>query len=274
MHCLVFELENDRKARTQGGSLDLHEGSAQKALKEAGLFEQFMKHARPEGETLRIIDPSDQILLDESQDSAHGRPNEMHGRPEIDRVLLRDMLLDSLEPASVIWGHKLVNAEKNAAKQYELHFGSGSRECFDLVIGADGAWSKVRPLITSQKPVFSGITGIDIKISDPDVRHPDLSRRVGRGMCLTLGENKGVLAQRDGNGDIRIYALMRAAENWHEHCRIDWTQHDAAKRAFVEGVLADWSVQAKDLILRSDSEVIPRPIYMLPIGLNWSHKTG
>ena len=198
----------------------------------------------------------------------------MHGRPEIDRVLLRNMLLESLRPDSVHWGHKLVEAKRSAAQRYNLEFNCGSAEGFDLVVGADGTWSKVRPLVTDQTPIFSGITGIDVKISNPDARSPELVQRVGKGMCLTLGKDKGILSQRDGDGAIRTYALMRAPESWHLDCMIDWSQPDAAKLAFVEGYFNDWSSAAKQLIVNSDAAVTPRPIYMLPIGLRWEHVPG
>jgi len=271
----VFELDKDRHARTQGGSLDLHEGSAQRALKEAGLYEDFLKHARPEGETLRIYDPYDKALLDESKDASEGRPEEMHGRPEIDRVLLRNMLLDSLERDSVQWGHKLIRVERHADDEsHELIFDKHDTEKFDLVVGADGTWSRVRPLVTDAVPAFSGITGIDVHITNPEVRRPKLAERVGKGMCLTLGPDKGILCQRNGDGAIRVYALMRDAASWHKDCGIDWNDAEAAKSTFASRYFGNWSQTAKNLIVESDSDVVPRPIYMLPIGLRWQHRPG
>src|SRR5689334_18047243 len=42
----IFELDEHPNARNQGGSLDLHAGSGQRALREAGLHEAFTKLAR------------------------------------------------------------------------------------------------------------------------------------------------------------------------------------------------------------------------------------
>ena len=200
--CTVFELDKDRQARTEGGSLDLHNGAGQRVLKEAGLFEHFMQHARPEGDELRIYDPYDNVLLDESRDDEKGRPGEMRGRPEINRALLRSLLLDSLETGTVSWEHKLTKVQPTGVRSCTVEFCNGATMVFDLVVGADGTWSKVRPAVVGQVPYFSGITGIDIRISDPDRRHPALPERVGKGMCLTLGQDKGILCQRNGDGAI------------------------------------------------------------------------
>jgi 2-polyprenyl-6-methoxyphenol hydroxylase-like FAD-dependent oxidoreductase len=52
----VFESEASPNVRSQGGTLDLHPSSGQLALKEAGLFEDFKKHARYDGEDFILCD--------------------------------------------------------------------------------------------------------------------------------------------------------------------------------------------------------------------------
>lgn len=198
--CSVYDLEKDRNARTQGGCLDLHEGAAQVALRKAGLYEKFLEVARPEGEVLKIYDPTEQILMDEKKNPEEGRPKEMHGRPEVDRVLLRGMLLDSLEVGSMHWGHKLKQVEPVEGGKFDLVFEDSRESGFDLIVGADGAWSKVRKVVSDQMPIFSGITGIDVQISDAKRREPELAERVGEGMCLTLGPNRSILSQMNGDG--------------------------------------------------------------------------
>ena len=272
--CTVYELDADRYARTQGGTLDLHEGAAQVALREAGLYEQFLARARPEGEVLKIYEPYGRVLMDENENYGVERPKDMKGRPEIDRVLLREMLLDSLTPESVVWGRKLVRVEPTGDDKYDLHFTDGVESAFDLVVGADGAWSKVRPLVSDAMPYYSGVAGLDVKISDADIREPTLGKRVGGGMCLTLGENKGLLAQRNGDGCVRLYAFLRAPQGWVKDCGIDWTQPEQAKKEMIDRYYGDWDQEAKDLVLKSDPGVIVRSMYMLPIGLKWEPRAG
>jgi len=223
---------------------------------------------------LKIIEPSGRVLLDENENFGVGRPAEMKGRPEIDRVLLRGILLDSIDAASIQWGRKLLRVEAAADDTYDLHFAEGVDTGFDLVVGADGAWSKVRQLVSETIPFYSGVTGLDVKVSDADNRNPALAKRVGGGMCLTLGENKGILAQRNGDGSIRVYAFLRVPETWSKDCDIDWTQSEPAKKELIDGYFEDWDQGAKDLILKSDPDVIPRPMYMLPVGFKWTPRSG
>jgi 2-polyprenyl-6-methoxyphenol hydroxylase-like FAD-dependent oxidoreductase len=88
--CTIYERETSRSARTQGGSLDLHEESGQLALKEAGLLEKFLEFARKEGEQMRILDGKGKVWLDHGvEDDRHGDHDQDNheggGRPEIDR---------------------------------------------------------------------------------------------------------------------------------------------------------------------------------------------
>ncbi|KAI8946986.1 hypothetical protein F4801DRAFT_592949 [Xylaria longipes] len=277
--CNVFELDKDRRSRSQGGSLDLHEGSAQVALREAGLFDQFMAVARPEGEVLKIYEPNGNLLLDESTGQGERRPDSFNGRPEVDRVQLRDMLIDSLSPGTIQWSRKL-SAIKTTANgldsAYDLHFADGTTEtAFSLVVGADGTWSRVRPLLSDTAPQFSGINGVDVKLSNIDAVDATLSKRVGLGMCLTLGSNTTILSQRNGDGSVRSYGFMRLAEDWAQTCGIDWSRPAEAKNQFLGLYYKDFDQDSRNLILKADNDsVTPRPMYMLPIGHTWPHRAG
>ncbi|WP_088053221.1 FAD-dependent oxidoreductase [Virgibacillus dakarensis] len=76
---IVFEREPSATHRQQGGTLDIHSGTGQQALKEAGLFESFQSLARHEGQDFRLLDKTGKIYMDEitNQDDIQ--------RPEIDR---------------------------------------------------------------------------------------------------------------------------------------------------------------------------------------------
>ncbi len=73
----VYELEASPTARNQGGTLDLHEESGQRALAEAGLLKEFRVLARTEGEDLRILDKHATVHLREDAEDGQGT------RPEI-----------------------------------------------------------------------------------------------------------------------------------------------------------------------------------------------
>lgn len=104
--------------RDQGKSLDLHPDGGQAALHLAGLYYQFHFLTHLEREVLKVFLPSGQLLMDEEssyldkrRQYGNRRPMDMQNRPEIDRLLLRHMLLDSLLPGTVLWGTKVERIE-------------------------------------------------------------------------------------------------------------------------------------------------------------------
>jgi len=281
MPATVYEGELDRHARAQGGCLDLHEDAGQKALRECHLYEEFLeKYARTAGEVLKIYLPDGTLLLDEHQDDAERRPDLYNNRPEIERLELRSMLIDSLAPGVLRWNHRLREVKTDCTgltPKYDLHFENHVERGFDLVVGADGAWSRVRPLISDTRPQFSGITGIEGKLNgELDHTHPELSKRIGDGMCLTLGPGPTILAQRNGDRATRILGFMRESKDWAWTCGIDWSQPDLAKQQFVDKYYGDFNEEAKQTILQCDNKynIIPRPMWMMPVGHRWAHRQG
>src|SRR6185369_16281131 len=95
----VYERDVNREVRVQGSTLDLHEGSGLEAMKRAGLLEEFYKHHRPVASRMRIVDKDLTVQFDD-----HDLEETIaEHRPEIDRAPLRDILLNSLKPGTVIW---------------------------------------------------------------------------------------------------------------------------------------------------------------------------
>ena len=103
----VYERDAHRHARMQGATLDLHEESGLKALKEAGLMNEFWANYCPGADRLRIIDKHAAIIYDD----AVNKENEP-SRPEIDRGPLQNILLDSLKPDTVVWDSKFLSLAK------------------------------------------------------------------------------------------------------------------------------------------------------------------
>jgi 2-polyprenyl-6-methoxyphenol hydroxylase-like FAD-dependent oxidoreductase len=266
----IYELECGPSSRNQGGTLDLHQDSGQLALREAGLIEEFRQKARPEGEALRVSSPAGNILWNQNGSGA----GDISGRPEIDRLVLRDLLLGSVEPDKVHWGRKLLRVEPGENNTHNLHFEDGLETGFDLVVGADGAWSKVRPLLTDTKPFYSGITMIELWALDVEARKSWLSNYVGAGSFFMFDEGRAIIAQRNGGGSIRSYACVRQGENWVNDCGIDWGKPAAAREQLVDTYFGDCGEDLKRIILESGDELIPRILYMLPVDLTWPPHAG
>ncbi len=143
----LFERDGSATERSQGGTLDLHAESGQLALAHAGLTDGFLCIARYEDQGSRLYASDGRLLL--ADDDMSG------DRPEVDRTALRDLLLDSLPPGAVAWGRGLREVIPRDDGHYDLVFDGAREGPFDLVIGADGAWSRVRPLVSRYQPQYS-----------------------------------------------------------------------------------------------------------------------
>ncbi|MER5862038.1 FAD-dependent monooxygenase [Kitasatospora sp. NPDC002040] len=263
----VYEGESARTARGQGGTLDLRPGTGQRALELAGLTGGFLAAARPEGQDLRLVDKHNVLLRELIPEEGE------LARPEIDRGVLRDLLLDSLDPGAVRWGHRLDRAVPVGGGRHELRFEDGTVETCELLVGADGAWSRVRPLLHDTTPGYTGVTFVELGIPDADRTHPELARLVGRGSLYALGDDKGLLPQRNGDGRIRAYVALRVPEGWPASAGVP-CDRPAEVRVVLLDHFADWAPELTDLIRYGDDTVLPRPIMMLPIGLTWPGTPG
>jgi 2-polyprenyl-6-methoxyphenol hydroxylase-like FAD-dependent oxidoreductase len=256
---VAYEREPSRGARGQGGMLDLHAGTGQRALREAGLIDQFRGIARGEGQDLRLLEPDGTLLLQE--DTPDDAPPE---RPEVDRADLRDLLLDSLPGHVVRWDHALEHADDGV-----LHFTDGRRATYDLLVGADGADSRVRALLTDARPAHIGQNVVELGIPDIDRTHPGLAAMVGRGNYWVLGSGQSLSAQRNGDGRVRIYlSFYNTAEDWLATSGIP-LQDPAAARIRLINLLTGWSPGITALIAACDDTIRPRSIAALPVGLTW-----
>jgi 2-polyprenyl-6-methoxyphenol hydroxylase-like FAD-dependent oxidoreductase len=259
---VVYERESSRGARGQGGMLDIHSG--QRALREAGLIDEFHAIARPEGQDMRLLEPDGTLLLQE--DTPDDAPS---ARPEVDRADLRNLLLDSLPEHAVRWGHAFHHADNG-----RLHFTDDSSATYDLLVGADGADSRVRALLTDARPAHIGQNVVELGIADIDRTHPDLATMVGRGNYWVLGNGQSLSAQRNGDGRVRIYlSFYNTAEDWFATSGIPFDDPAAARARLID-LLTGWDARFTALIAACDDTVVPRSIATLPVGLTWPSTPG
>ncbi|MFJ9809146.1 FAD-dependent oxidoreductase [Streptomyces sp. NPDC101158] len=257
IEAVVYERESSRAARGQGGMLDIHSG--QRALRVAGLIEQFHGIARGEGQDMRLLQPDGTLLLQE--DTPDDAPL---ARPEVDRADLRDLLLDSLPEDMVRWGHAFTSADNGV-----LHFADGRNATYDLLVGADGAQSRVRPLLTDARPAHTGQNVVEVGIPDIDRTYPDLAAMVGRGTYWVIGDGRSLAAQRNGDGRVRIgVSFYNTAEDWFATSGIPFDDPAAARARLIE-LLPGWDARFTALIAACDDTVVPRSITTLPAGLTW-----
>jgi len=252
----IFELESSTAARNQGGSLDLHEDSGQLALRNAGLHEKFLSACRPEGQAIRVVDKNGRLVVNLQP------KDEAETRPEIDRGILRTLLIDSLDAGTIEWGQQLESVERSTRGSIQLVFADGRHVDADLVFGCDGAWSKVRPFLSTTKPYYCGITVVETWISSVETRHPRVAELVGPGIFLATGDDKGLLAQRNGDGNIRVYVVLRVPEDWTQRCGFSFNQLDATRQGLLR-LFEGWAPHLHELLTAPDV-FIPRSLYTHP----------
>jgi 2-polyprenyl-6-methoxyphenol hydroxylase-like FAD-dependent oxidoreductase len=264
----VFEREASAGARGQGGSLDIHAGTGQVALRAADLLDGFRALARPESQEWRMLDPATAAVL-----PVPGPPAHDDDSPEIDRGQLRGLLLESLAEGTVRWDHAVTGVMPLGDGTWRLLFDDGSSEEADLVVGADGAWSRVRPSLSDAAPGYSGVTFIEAGFDDCVTRHPALAAMVGNGTMLASTGSTALLAQRNGTGHLRVYIAFRAPQDWEVAAGVSFDD-TAAVRAYLLRMLEGWDESLLDLVRHNDGAFVDRPVFVLPVPHSWEHVPG
>lgn len=265
LSCTVYERDEHVEHRPQGGTLDLHEGSGLLALRQAGLMHEFSRIARYEDQGTRLMD-KDARLLFADDDAASG------DRPEVDRSALRRMLLESLLPGTVRWNSSVREIAPMGEGRWAVRQDDGLSSAFDLVVGADGAWSRVRLLLSRYKPQYTGVTFVEFGIDDVDQRHPALAALVGRGNLWVEGEGKAIIAQRNGQSHVRGYAAFRVPVAWATD-RFDLSRPARAREQLMEE-FDGFAPCFIDLFRAAGDRLAVRPIEALPVGHHWLHRPG
>ncbi|TGJ98354.1 FAD-dependent monooxygenase [Leptospira langatensis] len=259
----IYEAESSESARTQGGMLDIHEDNGQLALKAAELFEEFLKIIHAGGQATRLLDKEGNILLDEPDDGTGARPEVLRGD-------LRRILINSLPSDTIQWGHKIQEAYSIGEGRHVLIFANGSSVTTDLLVGADGAWSRVRSLVSEAKPVYTGTSFVETYLFDSENRHKTSADVVGGGALFALAPDKGIVAHKETNGVLHTYVALKKPKDWIE--KIDFSDPTKALVS-VADEFDDWAPELKALIMEGETAT-PRPIHSLPADHKWARVPG
>lgn len=271
--CTIFEGEASINYRSQGGSLDLRTATGLAAVKTAGLWERFLQHARYDGESLLLTDKNLTTWMRRSPGTKDKHSN-LQEAPEIDRAVLRKMLIESVPAGYVRWGWKLTSIQETISSGLQLRFANGeSLSNFDLVVGADGAWSKTRTLLSQDKPHYSGLGGWAMQIADAKVTAPEVYAFVNRGSVFAYSDGKSLSGQQLGDGSINVSYYGPYAEDFTATCGFD-VENLAAAKQFMLKELDDWAPQLKKLVESTNEAPVWRNLYELPVGWTWPHKPG
>ncbi|WP_159012800.1 NAD(P)/FAD-dependent oxidoreductase [Bradyrhizobium sp. S69] len=260
----IYEAEPSAGARTQGGQLDIHAHDGQLALKDAGLFDAFRAIIHEGGEASRVLDQRGTVLLDEPDDGTGGRPEVLRGD-------LRRILLESLPDGMVQWGRKVSDVRPLGDGRHELSFADGSTLSSGLLVGADGAWSRVRPLLSDAKPDYVGTSFIETYLYDADERHAAAAKAVGAGGMFAAAPGKGIFAHREAGSVLHTYVALSRPVEWF--AGIDFG-NAAAATARIAAEFDGWAPELTALITDGDTAPVLRVLHTLPIAHRWDRVPG
>jgi 2-polyprenyl-6-methoxyphenol hydroxylase-like FAD-dependent oxidoreductase len=262
----VYEAEPSPMARMQGGMLDIHDYNGLLAVEAAGLMDGFRGLVLEGRQAMRILDQDGTLLFEKTDDGTGGRP-------EVQRGELRQLLLDALPAGTVRWGHKVSGTRTLGEGGHEVTFADGTTIVASLLIGADGAWSRVRPLLTDATPEYEGTAFVETYLFDADTRHPATAKAVGGGSMATNGPtpDRAINAHRESGDTLHAYVALTEPLDWF--AAIDFTDA-AAATARIAREFEGWAPEITALITDADTAPVLRPHYALPFGHRWTRVPG
>jgi len=156
---------------------------------------------------------------------------------------------------------------------------------FDIAVGADGAWSRTRGLLSPAQPTYTGVTFVDVQLTLRDANEnggdgnevkeaaaarAELSNLVGRGTLFALGDSRAIIAQRNSGDVVRVYGVVRVPLG-----TFDATPEGEDLRAAVLQHFDGWAQKLRALITTPDAKgFVVRPLWVLPSGLRWDTASG
>ncbi|MGP3754141.1 FAD-dependent oxidoreductase [Streptomyces sp. IBSNAI001] len=260
----VYESDPSAAARTQGGQLDIHEEDGQRALADAGLTEEFLAIIHAGADAARVLDQDGKLLLDIPGEGSMARPEVLRGD-------LRQILLDSLPEGTVRWGRKVSGVRSLGDGRHEVTFTDGATVTSELLVGADGAWSRVRPLLSDAKPSYIGTTFVETYLHDVDRRHAATAAAVGEGAMYALTPGKGIVAHREAGNILHTYVELNRSAEWIADT--DFTD-PAAAAARIAAEFEGWAPELTALITDGETAPVARMIHTLPDGHRWDRVPG
>ncbi|AIR61883.1 hypothetical protein LH23_14855 [Cedecea neteri] len=246
----ILEADASLDSRHQGGMLNLNEGTGKPALRAAGLYEAAMALVLEGADATLMRDKQGHVLYQDDGDGS---------RPEVDRGALRKLVVEALPEGIIRWNSRVTSIEPKGTG-FHLKLGDGSTHICDALVGADGAWSKVRPLLTAQKPLYSGITFVELRYPNVSQQYPAVKALSGKGSLFALSEGRGIMAHCEPGDEVSAYAAIPVPEA-------------QSRRTFTLDELAEhfrgWGECYREMLVQSEGPLVARPIYVLPTGAFW-----
>jgi 2-polyprenyl-6-methoxyphenol hydroxylase-like FAD-dependent oxidoreductase len=262
--------------------LDLHEESGLAAIQACGLYDEFLPLAGECAQATHVSDETGKLTWADEGDLEY--------RPEVSRNALSSLLSRHLPDSAIRWGWKLVGASTDDNTGITtLDFGQHGSITADLVVGADGAWSRVRSLLlpTAQaKPDYANTQALTITMTGINTKRPDLVPYAGLGTMFILGSGHGIFGHRGALDSERLYVMLYTEqEDFPAASGFSKMRSTEVSDALFRGggLLSSWSGDAAELIKaccqdederRNGGLADIKPLYHLPIGHSWENRPG
>ncbi|KAK0105033.1 hypothetical protein ONS95_004599 [Cadophora gregata] len=247
----------------RGGCLDLHPGTGQLAMEEAGCYEKFKEFGRVGDYTVhQVWSPQGEKVF---------KWGVGEDQPELDREQIKQALLTTIEKGRIEWRKKVTSSERNEKGQILLKFEDGTTaKGFKLVIGADGLRSKIRHLVTPAKPKYSGFTFWTGEMHTTNPFYPTLEEMAKFGPMAVFGRSVMIWIQRQGDGHYRLDLGIPCPEEFDKIKGIDLADAEAVKRFALAEFNNGHSENLKAIIRAIEGPFHAWPLYyMPPDAINW-----
>lgn len=287
----IYELRpepTEAELAAPSAMLDLHRESGLAAIRACGLWDQFLPFTADCEESMMIRNKAGDLL--------HQDQGGLASRPEIARNNISRLFLSALpeQGKRIQYGHKLISASRDRAT-HEIHLGfqnvaNGNTlsETYDFVVGADGAWSRIRPLLSAAKPEATALSYLQLYVRNISTRYPPIAERIGKGTMMALGHGSGIGTQRGTQDAMQMYVFVNATRAGQAAVGAlkDMSIPEQKERLLSQeaGFFGEFGEPIKEILrLAFDEEhavqgahghLAVRPLVMLPVGHSWDHQPG
>lgn len=181
-------------------------------MRECGLWDGFQAAMGDCSESMRVMNSDGAVL--------HTDEGELASRPEIARNALTNLFIQNVPSDIINWNHKITTVRRNrntatGATEITFDLSAKGAAAYDFVVGADGAWSRIRKLLSDTQPFYSGSQYMMAMMRHVSTKYPHLAKLCGSGSLCALGGGNGIMTQRGPQDSVRLYAAVSTPhENW------------------------------------------------------------
>jgi hypothetical protein len=234
------------------------------AIIKAGLLEEFKNNFLPKADRKKIMNEKAEVFLSDHETKVEENFGNPYFRPEIDRGALRKILLESLEPETVVWNSHFISMDKQN-EGWLMHFKT-ENPFTQILLLQQTEQPKIRPYITDIKAFYSGIIMLEGNIYDVKNAAPKMAELLNGGKIMAFGNKKDILMGQKGNGEAGFYLSFKAEENWAANSGLNFND---------KSQLLDWFKTAYSEyniwyeLFENTETLYSRPIYCMPLDQDW-----